>query len=116
MKVLIVDDNPLMREMVRQYLPVMTDEVREVDDGALAVAAYRDFLPDFVLMDWQMKLMDGLTATRRIVGDFPNARILIVTQFDDRELRSAASEAGAVGFVLKEDLQSLRSILKEQQI
>jgi DNA-binding NarL/FixJ family response regulator len=65
-------------------------------------------------MDWEMRT-DGLTATRRIVKAHPEARILIVTQHDDDGgLRDAAIEAGARGFVLKDDLLALGSFLQER--
>ncbi len=56
--------------------------------------------------------MDGLTATQRIHAAYPEAQILMVTQYDDRELRAAASAAGASGYVLKDDLLGPRSLLQ----
>ena len=114
MKVLIVDDSSRMREMMRQFLPSDADEICECEDGIDALACYERFLPDWVLMDWEMKRMNGLKATRQIIGKYPNAKILLVTQYNDRELREAASEAGAYGFVLKENLAELRRILGGQ--
>jgi DNA-binding NarL/FixJ family response regulator len=64
-------------------------------------------------MDWEMRT-DGLTATRRIIKAHPEARILIVTQHDDAELREMAIKAGARGFVLKDDLLALGSFLQER--
>jgi DNA-binding NarL/FixJ family response regulator len=113
MKILIIDDNPQMREMIRSYLQEFSGEIRECADGAGALSAYRDFLPDFVLMDWQMKIMDGLAATREILSSFPNAYILLITQFDDAELRATAFETGVRGFVSKDDLLALRRFLRE---
>jgi two-component system response regulator DegU len=111
MKVLIVDDSSRMREMMRRYLPADAGEICECEDGIDALACYENFLPDWVLMDWEMKRMNGLKATKKIVGKFPEAKILLVTQHDDIELREAATEAGACGFVLKEDLAKLRQFL-----
>lgn len=113
MRVLIVDDSQPMRQMVKFYLRGIADETRECADGAEALAAYAEFRPDWVLMDWEMKQMDGLTATRGIRANFPDAHILFVTQYDDIELRAAASEAGVCGFVPKDDLLALRSLLEE---
>lgn len=112
MKILIVDDNQCVRETIRFFLACFAREVREVNDGSQALGAYQTFLPDFVLMDWQMSQMDGLTATRGIIERFPQAQILIVTQYDDDQLRRAAREAGAVGFFAKDDLRGLRSLLQ----
>lgn len=111
MKILIVDDNPEMREMMRQFLPASIEEIRYCSDGLAALSAYSKFVPDLVLMDWQMKQMDGLTATREIIKNFPDANVLIVTQYDDAELKEAAAQAGASGFVLKDELSVLRRII-----
>lgn len=112
MKILIVDDNIKIREMIKVYLSDLTDEFCECDDGNEALFFYSKFHPDLVLMDWEMKQTDGITATKEIVKRFPEAQILLVTQYDDVELQKAASEAGASGFVLKDDLQSLRRFFK----
>ena len=96
---------------MKTFLQDLTEDFRECEDGNQALSAYRKFHPDWVLMDWEMKQMDGLTATKQIIENFPEAQVLLVTQYNDRELREAATDAGACGFVLKEDLQSLRSII-----
>jgi CheY-like chemotaxis protein len=113
MKVLIVDDNEQARQMIRHYLHKLSDEFRECADGAEAVSAYAEFLPDWVLMDWEMKQVNGLIATRNIIADFPDAKVLMVTNYDEKDLRQAATEAGARGFVLKDDLLSLHLFLKK---
>jgi DNA-binding NarL/FixJ family response regulator len=110
--VLIVDDHQPMRELIKMTLAGVAEVVGECVDGADALAYYEETRPDWILMDWEMRT-DGLTATRRIVEARPEARILIVTQHDDAELRDAAIEAGARGFVLKHDLLALQSLLKE---
>lgn len=115
MKILIVDDNAAMREMICSFLPRSFDDICECEDSSDALDHYRSFVPDWVLMDWETKRMDGLAATRAILADFPEAKILFVTQHDDPELRAAAMEAGAKGFVLKDDLSALRPILQTKE-
>lgn len=112
LKVLIVDDNQQARRMIKHYLHELADVVAECADGADALDFYEKSRPDWVLMDWEMRT-DGLTATRRIIKAHPEARILIVTQHDDDKLRDAALEAGARGFVLKDDLLALGSFLEK---
>jgi DNA-binding NarL/FixJ family response regulator len=116
MKILIVDDNAGMREMMRSFLPESFDAICECDDGFDALDCYRAFLPDWVLMDWEMKRMDGLAATRSIINSFPTARILMVSQYCDKELRRTASEAGISGFFPKDNLLDLRDFFKNQQL
>lgn len=112
MKVLIVDDNEQARWMMKHYLRGLSDDFRECEDGAEALSAYAEFHPDWVLMDWEMKQMGGLAATQNIISRFPDAKILIVTNYDEEDLRQAAKTAGASGFILKDDLLRLQSFLK----
>jgi len=111
MKVLIVDDNKAVRLLLRDYLPASADEVYECDNGAEAVTLYKQLRPDWVLMDQDMPLTDGLTAIRMIISRYPEAKICMVTAFNDPALRSEALEAGASGFVVKDDLSELTSLL-----
>lgn len=114
MKILIVNDNSAMREMIRSFLPRSFDDICECEDSSDALNYYRSFLPDWVLIDWEMKRMNGLTATREILTDFPEAKIIFVTQHDDPELRAAIKGAGAKALVLKDDLSALRPILQAE--
>lgn len=111
MKILIVDDNKEVRDVVRDYLPAEADEIFECADGRDALDLYRLHSPDWVLMDWEMPKMNGVAATREIVREFPEANICLVTAFDDDEIRRDALSAGAAGFVLKENLFELEDLL-----
>lgn len=114
MKVLIVDDHEGMRMLMRSYLPDAFDEIHECEDGFHAIDCYREHLPDWVLMDWKMKQMDGITATRQIIAAYPQAKILLVTNFDDDNLRRAAHVAGAVGYVHKDNLREISEIMAKE--
>ena len=111
MKLLIVEDNPAMRQMIKRVVAPFADEIRECGDGAEAFALYAAEQPDWVLMDIRMKTLNGISATRQIKAAFPEARIVIVTSFDEAGLREAAQQAGACGYVLKENLWELRRLL-----
>jgi len=110
-KILIVDDHAETRRMTRFFLRDLPFDFEECADGADALDCYRKFLPDWVLMDWEMKRMNGLTAMRQITEKYPQARVLMFTQYDDKELREMARKAGASGFVLKENLMDLRRLI-----
>jgi CheY-like chemotaxis protein len=114
MKILLVDDNRRARQMIINFLQGVTDEIYECDDGSDALPAYRKLLPDWVLMDWEMKRLNGLDATSQIIGEFPNAKIIMVTNYNENDLRQAAGDAGAIGFVLKENLITLNEYWKNQ--
>jgi CheY-like chemotaxis protein len=112
MMVLIVDDNPAICRMIGTVVGDLVDDIRECADGAEALAAYPKLRPDVVLMDIEMKGVDGITATKLILSSFPDARIIIVTGHGDEPLRVAAREAGACGYVMKENLLELRGLLR----
>lgn len=113
MSFLIVDDNENMRGVIREILEDLTDEILDCPTGEEAVGLYGRHRPDWVLMDLRMQGIGGIEATRRIRSAFPDARIAIVTDHDEPELRSAAMEAGAAHFVSKEDLFLLRRIVRK---
>ncbi len=107
MKLLIVEDNSSMRQMMRRMAASIADEISECSDGIDALALYAAELPDWVLMDVRLPQLNGIQATHQIKTAFPAARIVIVTSFDEAGLREAAQQAGACGYVLKENLTDL---------
>ncbi|MEU9915976.1 response regulator transcription factor [Streptomyces sp. NPDC051001] len=102
-QVLVADDQTLIRTGFRLILTARgIDVVGEAADGAEAVARARELKPDVVLMDIRMPVMDGLEATRLILREAPDCRVLILTTFDlDRYVYTALS-LGASGFLLKD--------------
>jgi len=111
MTVLLVDDNARVVRLLRHAVRDIASAIWECSDGADALAAYAQHRPDVVLMDIRMPCMDGLTATRQITQFDPSARVVIITDYEDEELRMAASEAGACGYALKENLPDLAKII-----
>ncbi len=103
-RVLIVDDQNLMREGLRTLLELEEGIAiaGEAVDGAAAVAAYEELRPDVILMDIRMPKMDGVEATRRIRALEPDAKVLVLTTFDEDELVFDAIRAGARGYLLKD--------------
>jgi CheY-like chemotaxis protein len=111
MKLLIVEDNPEMRRLMKRMLGGFDTEISECEDGSEVIASYARIEPDWVLMDITMKDVDGLTATRQLLARWPDARVLMVTNHTDEMLRSEARAAGARGYVLKENLIEVRQML-----
>lgn len=111
MVLLIVEDNERMRRTVRSVVGDLAEQVHECEDGSEALAAYDAHRPDWVLMDIRMKNTDGISAAREIKAVHPEAQIMIVTDYDDPELREAAHRAGACGYVRKENLVELPGML-----
>lgn len=112
LRVLIVDDNALIRRMIRDVLEDLPVEIAECADGDEALARYDAFDPDWVLMDIRMSRVDGITATAALCEAHPDARILMVSEHDQEDIRSAARRAGAAGYVHKRDLRELRKWLQ----
>ncbi len=114
LKLLIADDHAEFRQTLGAMLSPVAGEIREAANGAEAVRIFAEQQPDWVIMDIQMKPVGGLAATREIRRRFPDARIVIVTQYDDAELRAEAAEAGACAYLLKDQLESLRQRLMSE--
>jgi CheY-like chemotaxis protein len=115
MKIMIVDDHREMRRLLMSTLQNLASEFVECSDGTEAVAAWSQHRPDWTVMDVAMKSMDGLEATRQIKARFADARIVILTQHDTPPMRQAATRAGALGFVAKDNLVELGTILRQTQ-
>jgi DNA-binding NarL/FixJ family response regulator len=103
-RVLLADDQPLLRTGFRMVFEAETDleVVGEAGDGQQAVELARRLLPDVLLMDIRLRRLDGVAATRAIVGARLPVRVLIVTTFDRDEYVVGALRAGASGFLAKD--------------
>lgn len=102
-RVLIVDDHTIVRDGICALLALAADVevVGEAANGREAVDKVRQLAPDVVLMDIAMPIMDGLEATRRIHKEFPEVKVLALTQHDESEHVFSIVEVGAKGFISK---------------
>ena len=103
-RVLIVDDHSVVRMGLKAFFDLLDDieVVGEAADGSEGVAMARRLQPDVVLMDLLMPNMDGITAIGRIKAELPETEIVTMTSFIEEEKVTAALEAGASGYVLKD--------------
>jgi DNA-binding NarL/FixJ family response regulator len=103
-RVLVVDDHHLVRAGLITLLGAAPDiEVAgEAADGEQALAAAAATEPDVVLMDLSMPVLDGVTATRRLLAERPGTRVVALTSFSDRQRVTDILAAGATGYVLKD--------------
>ncbi len=103
-RVLLVDDQALFREALHILLSVQEgiEVVGEAGDGEEALRMIAHSEPDVVLMDLQMPVLDGVAATRRVLVEHPDVRVIVLTTFDDDEYVFEGLRAGAIGYLLKD--------------
>jgi DNA-binding NarL/FixJ family response regulator len=114
MTFLIVDDNQRMRQSIRRTILRQIPEHHtfyDASDGGEAIDLYERFHPDWVLMDIKMEPIDGLAASRAIMAAHPDAKIIVLTQYDSSIYRRAAKGAGTRAFLLKEHLSEIANVL-----
>lgn len=121
--VVVVDDHPMVRSGLRAVCATVDDieVVSEVGDGRQAIAECVRLRPDVVLMDLELPEVEGIAATREVVGRCPNTAVLVLTMFDDDEAVFAAVGAGASGYLLKgsdgqDVLAAIRAVASGQAV
>ncbi|OGO39485.1 MAG: DNA-binding response regulator [Chloroflexi bacterium RBG_16_57_8] len=102
-RVLVTDDHAIVRDGVGALLALTGDieVVGEAANGVEAIRRVKELEPDIVLMDISMPIMDGLEATRRIRREFPRTKVLVLTQYEEKEYVFQMIDAGASGFISK---------------
>ena len=111
MKLLIVDDYTDVRILLRNLFEDYFDEIIEASDGNIAVELYKKHLPDWVFMDIKMEYMDGITATKEIKRFDENAKIIVVTLYEDDQTKESVMNAGAYEIVSKSDLSKIGDLI-----
>jgi NarL family two-component system response regulator LiaR len=102
-KVMVVDDHPVVRDGLKSMLLAFDDleQIGEADSGSAALALCQQNTPDLILMDILMPGMDGILATRTILEQYPQMKILILTSYPKDDMVQRSLEAGAIGYLLK---------------
>jgi len=108
MNVIIIDDDPLVGVSLKTILESQDISVVAVgDDGSQAKALYARHSPDILLMDIRMKNTNGIDAAKQVLETYPDAKILFLTTFSDDDYVIRALGAGARGYILKQDFESI---------
>ena len=114
MDILVIDDDMLVSNALKTILE--SDGALHVtgfgEDGEDAVRPYSELRPDVLLMDIRMKRLNGLEASRHILAEYPEARILLLTTFSDDEYIVKALKYGVKGYLLKQDYNSIIPAVK----
>jgi CheY-like chemotaxis protein len=108
--ILVVDDNARIRSAIIKILTSPGIECIECNNGMQVLERYREIKPAWVLMDIKMPGINGFTAAQSIISEYPDARVVIVTDYDDKEFRATAKQVGAKAYILKEELIKLREV------
>jgi DNA-binding NarL/FixJ family response regulator len=114
-RVLLVDDHQVVRKGLRTFLDLQEDMevVGEASDGAQGLARAKELVPDVILMDLLMPVMDGVTAIGAIKAALPEVEIVAVTSFIEEDKVTSALEAGASGYLLKDaDAESVAAAVR----
>jgi DNA-binding NarL/FixJ family response regulator len=103
-RVLLVDDHTVVRQGLRVLLEAEADiaVIGEAETGRQAVQLATKLMPDVVVMDIAMPMLNGLEATRQIIKALPNAKVLVLSSYSDDEYVHQLTEAGAAGYLLKQ--------------
>jgi two-component system response regulator NreC len=114
-RVLIVDDHQVFRDGLKLVINNQADMevVGEAQDGEKAIALTRELLPDIIIMDVKMPLMDGAEATSRILAEMPGMKILALSIYADDGFMASMMRAGALGYILKGcDIEELSNTIR----
>ena len=117
-RILLADDHGIIRQGLRSLLEKQPDieVVAEAEDGRKALGLVRELVPDIAIMDITMPNLNGVDATRRIVGEFPEVKIIALSIHSNRRFVADMLKAGASGYILKECLfdelvQAIRTVV-----
>ncbi len=117
-RILLADDHRIVRDGLKTLLEKQPDMevIAEAEDGRTTVNLARKLLPDVIIMDITMPDLNGIDATRKIVSETPNAKVIALSMHSDRRFVSGSLEAGASGYLMKdcafeELVSAIRSVM-----
>lgn len=115
MKIMIVDDHEPMRRLIKQLVvSTLTDDsvLCECSSGEDAIEKNNSFLPDCLIMDYQLKQMNGFEATEIIMQINPNVHVIMISSYDSHQMRKKAQKMKIQGFISKEQLHEIPNYFK----
>ncbi len=113
MNIIIVDDDALVISSLETILKANKINILATGkDGEEAIKFFKEHKPDLLLMDIRMEKINGIDATKKILSEFPSAKILLLTTFQDEEYITKALNFGCKGYILKQNIEMLIPAIK----
>jgi DNA-binding NarL/FixJ family response regulator len=115
-RILVVDDHQMFRDGLKSLLNHEKDMevIGEAENGQDAILRTRELHPDLILMDVKMPVMDGVEATRRILAETPDMKILALSMYSDNGFVTGILSAGACGYIIKGgDFEELTTAIRK---
>jgi DNA-binding NarL/FixJ family response regulator len=114
MRFLVVDENKDFRTYLKEMITAHNDEYLELTDASELKSEYRKSIPDYVVIDLEMKQVSGFRAAKELLDEFPKARVIMLSGFYDERVRLKAEELTAAIFISKENLFEFYKIINEK--
>jgi DNA-binding NarL/FixJ family response regulator len=111
MNILVVDQNRQMRQAIKSLLADIADNIYECNDEEEAIACSFEYKPDWVLTEVKIEEGNVLESVKQLESTFSQARIMVITNYDDNYSREAARKSGASAYITKDNLIEARCIL-----
>ncbi len=112
MTLMIVEDNLNFRSYIKNLFKENFSDIYETSSGKEAVEKYKTNLPDIVFMDVNIEELDGIKATKKILSEYPLAKIVMVSKYIEAKIRKAAKDAGDIDYV---DISKLFEVLNKHK-
>ena len=112
MNLLIIEENAAMCRLIRALVEGLPLSITECRHGSQALAVCAQVQPDWILLDLNLARADALAAAQRIRATSPQARVVLLAEEDSTRLQEAALQAGACGYLLKDNLIEVRRLLE----
>lgn len=112
---MIVEDNVNFKKLIKKHFGESFTDIYETSNGVEAIEKYRKEKPDIVFMDINIIELDGISTTKKIINEFPEAKIVMVSQDNSPKIIKASKDAGAIEYVTKDDLSKLFEIVKNYE-
>lgn len=109
---LIADANDRMRLLLRSTLSDLEAEILEARTSESALECVRTHRPEWVMLEFNLRPLNGLVVAQTIRGEFPTAKIVMVTNCDDPEVKARAQAIGVLSYILKDDLLEVRKLIR----